>query len=103
MQEKTLDVIQTLNDGDDSHEMLSKHEIEKLIEEGGIVMMLLLLVTYVAVGSYMEKKKFKFGHETGAIILIGSLVSVIIWLIAKKIANKVHDNPQFYPFIIPDG
>jgi hypothetical protein len=53
--------------------------MEKEMEEIGIVMMLGLLVLYVAVGSYMEHKQFKFGHETGAIILIGTIFSIIIW------------------------
>lgn len=67
--------IQMLDDKPDDHESHSAEEIEEI----GIVMMLGLLVVYVAVGSYMEHKQFKFGHETGAIILIGIIFSIIIW------------------------
>ena len=51
-------------------------------------MMLGLLVVYVAVGSYMEHKQFKFGHETGAIILIATIVAIIIWKVASYWGNK---------------
>jgi hypothetical protein len=54
------------------------------MEEYGIVVMLFLIVVYVAVGSWMEKKQFKFGHETGAIILIGMSISFLVWFGAYK-------------------
>ena len=49
------------------------------MEERGIIGMLILISLYVVVGSWMEHKHFKLGHETGAIIIIGMLVSLAIY------------------------
>jgi hypothetical protein len=43
-------------------------------------MFLVLLILYVTIGSYMEVKKFSFGHETGVIIIIGALFSGIVYM-----------------------
>ena len=36
-----------------------------------------ILILYLTIGSYMELKMFKWGHETGVIILIGIVIAVI--------------------------
>ena len=65
-------VSQALNDsGEDEHH----NHTGKLL---GIILFSALLIVYVTVGSYMEIKKFSFGHETGAIILIGMMVSAVV-------------------------
>lgn len=46
--------------------------------ELGIILFLFILITYIVVGSWMEKKHFKFGHETGMIIVVGIIISLII-------------------------
>ena len=48
------------------------------------IVFLLTLVTFVIVGAYMEEKHFIFGHETGVIILLGMLVSWIMYSIDEK-------------------
>lgn len=47
-------------------------------EVQAILLFITILFVYVTVGSFMEKKQFKFGHETGAIILIGFAASFTI-------------------------
>jgi uncharacterized membrane protein YjfL (UPF0719 family) len=53
------------------------HHIYKLL---GLIMFMVMLILYITIGSYMEVKKFKFGHETGVIIIIGAFVSGLIYL-----------------------
>ena len=43
-----------------------------------------MLIIFVFVGSYMEHKRFKFGHETGVILIIGIIVSVVAYAITGK-------------------
>ena len=54
--------------------------------ELGIILFLFILITYIVVGSWMEKKHFKFGHETGMIIVVGIVISLII---------EIYDDLQF--------
>ena len=42
-----------------------------------VIAFLILLILYITIGSWMEIKHFCIGHETGVIILIGMLVSVV--------------------------
>jgi hypothetical protein len=56
--------------------------------------MLFLISLYVVVGSWMEHKHFKLGHETGAIIIIGILVSTGIYFWAKWQANNYLEHPD---------
>ena len=44
------------------------------------VIFLLVIIFFVVMGSWMEAKKFMFGHETTVIILVGMLVS---WLVTR--------------------
>ena len=48
------------------------------------VVFLAVLITFIFVGAYMESKHFAFGHETGVIILIGILVSYIMYQVDSE-------------------
>jgi len=63
-----------LNDG-------SEHDIYQFV---GFLIVLGMLLLYIVVGSCMEHMACKVGHETGAIILIGMAVSLIIVTILDK-------------------
>lgn len=65
----------------------------------GIVLMLFLIVIYVFVGSWMEHKHFKFGHETGAIIIIGVVFSFAIWGLARLKAKEMVKHPGHYEWL----
>ena len=44
----------------------------------GIMVMMGMLVFYSIIGTYMEKVKPPIGHETGIIILLGIIISIIV-------------------------
>ena len=64
-------IFQQLNDAAAEHDDGEDVEL-------GIIIFLFILITYIVVGSWMEKKHFKFGHETGMIIVVGILISLVI-------------------------
>jgi hypothetical protein len=44
------------------------------------IIVFVLLLFYIIGGSYIEKKKFIVGHETGVAIIIGFMISLVIKL-----------------------
>ena len=63
--------------GDAGHDEHAGH-LYKLL---GLIGFMVLLILYVTIGSYMEVKKFSFGHETGVIIILGGICSSIVYSI----------------------
>jgi NhaP-type Na+/H+ or K+/H+ antiporter len=59
------------------------HEIDHNTIKG-ILLILVVLAVYISVGSFMETKKFKFGHETGFILIFGFLLSFLYNLCFPK-------------------
>jgi NhaP-type Na+/H+ or K+/H+ antiporter len=45
-----------------------------------IVLFILLLLVYITIGSWMETMNFTVGHETGVIIIIGIIISILLEL-----------------------
>lgn len=45
-----------------------------------IVLFIFLLLGYITIGSWMETKHFSVGHETGVIIIIGIIISILMEL-----------------------
>ena len=64
-----------------AYRMLSDdhHEQGHLLKLLGLIMFMVLLIMYITIGSYMEVKKFAFGHETGVIIMLGAMCSGIVY------------------------
>lgn len=77
-------------------------EVNEELEEGGIIIMLGLVAIYVVVGSWMEHKHFKVCHETGAIIFIGMLISVSIFIWANIKAREYQEHPELARWIDND-
>lgn len=50
----------------------------------GFMLICLILIVYLTIGSYMEIKMFKWGHETGVIICFGIILSIIVSLIEHE-------------------
>ena len=48
------------------------------------IIFLVVLILFVFIGAFMEHKRFKFGHETGVILIIGIIVSVIAYEVDKS-------------------
>jgi len=63
------------SDADLDHNSAHK---EHILEFVGFMMITFILLLYLTIGSYMEIKMFRWGHETGIIILCGILLSVIV-------------------------
>ena len=57
--------------GDDEH--TGDHTMEFV----GYMLVCVILILYLTIGSYMELKMFKWGHETGVIIFIGIIIGLI--------------------------
>lgn len=48
---------------------------------------MMILIFYVTVGSWMEKKHFIIGHETGVLIIFGIVLSLILDFFDEKLEN----------------
>ena len=57
------------------------HHQDHLYKLLGLIGFMVLLILYITIGSYMEVKKFSFGHETGVIIILGAMCSIIVYTI----------------------
>ena len=85
--------------GDSDH---TDHHKEHILEYLGYMMICFILIFYLSIGSYMELKMFKWGHETGVIILGGITISIIITLIEnEKINFLVWNNALFFDLLLP--
>jgi len=61
------------------------------------------MIVYVTVGTWMERKKCGFGHETGVVIIIGLLIGLILHLCGDNIATQFQPTVLFdfgLPFIL---
>ena len=69
----------------------------------GSIVVFLLLMAFVSMGSYIEKKKLKFGHETGGVIILGFICSYIAYLYDNdRFTRLVHfDGNIFFYLILP--
>lgn len=47
----------------------------------GLIVVLSTLVLYVLIGSFMEMMHFPVGHETGVIIIVGIVISIVTTVI----------------------
>lgn len=65
-------------------------------------MICLILISYLTIGSYMELKMFRWGHETGVIIFFGVLISIIISLVEHENLDFVQwNNTLFFDLLLP--
>ena len=73
-----------------------------IMGEGSIVIFILLLI-YVITGSIIEKKQIPFGHETGAVIIVGVLLSYLAFTNEqdKLISMMKFDGNLFFYLILP--
>lgn len=60
-----------------------------------------VLLLYVTIGSWMETKHFCFGHETGVIIIVGMLISIVIANIKDNIDFLEWNNDLFFDILLP--
>ena len=68
----------------------------------GIMLLLLMLIFYINVGLFMEKMEFRFGHETGVIIVFGIGVSFLIKYIKEDFVKQLEfDKGIFFEVLLP--
>ena len=60
-----------------------------------------LLLLYVILGSVMEHKHFKFGHETGVALIAGLIMSAIIHFVLGKENDIIFDGTVFFYVCLP--
>ena len=68
------------------------------------VIFLLVLITFVTVGSWMESKHLPWGHETGFIILFGMLISYVTSRISEEAEHDLtfpFDTEIFFDLALP--
>jgi len=66
------------------------------------IIFLIVLIAFVFIGAFMEHKRFRFGHETGVILVIGIIVSVIAYELDKKHGLVPEFNTaMFFDFALP--
>ncbi len=53
--------------------------VDHLLSAAGITIFILLII-YIVAGAFIEAKHPPFGHETGLVILLGFLISLIAFL-----------------------
>ena len=62
----------------DRETLKEEAEIDEAVDEGQLVAMVILvclMLLYVVIGTRIETKGCGFGHETGAVIVVGILIS----------------------------
>lgn len=68
----------------------------------GYMLVCMILILYLTIGSYMELKMFKWGHETGVIILIGIIIGLIYHLIHQGEDHVLEwKNDLFFDLLLP--
>lgn len=66
------------------------------------IILLAIMVVYVAVGTWMERKGCGFGHETGVVILLGISIGAILSLAGEKDEVSTVFNPKvLFDFGLP--
>lgn len=66
------------------------------------LVVLVLLVIFMAGGSYMEHKHVPVGHETGLIIFLGLIVSFLIYFFDHEGKFEIaFDGTVFFYFLLP--
>ena len=58
-----------------------------------------LLIVYIIVGGFIEKRKLPFGHETGVSIVVGLIVSLIFYLIKSEVQDFFLFNDTFFFYV----
>lgn len=67
-------------------------------------MFIIIILSFVIIGSWMEAKKLRFGHETTVVILMGMFVSFLGWVSTadhqERFVIKFNQN-IFFEYMLP--
>ncbi len=67
------------------------------------ILLLSIMLVYVTAGTWMERRKCAFGHETGVVILLGIGIGAILELCGDEISTEFNPAVLFdfgLPFIL---
>ena len=64
-----------------------------------VAVIFVMLMLYVVIGSYMEKKEVSFGHETGVALVIGLIISALAHYFLKF--DITFDGDVFFYVCLP--
>ena len=67
------------------------------------IVLLTIMVVYVTTGTWMERRKCGFGHETGVVIILGIAIGAILFLFDEDISTEFSPTVLFdfgLPFIL---
>ena len=103
----TSPVPSLLRDHKSSQFHIEHPEYSEEGHESGIyaayILLLLLMLIYVTAGTWMERRKCVFGHETGIVIILGIAVGGILKATEKDISTGFNPTVLFdfgLPFIL---
>jgi len=76
---------------------------EETFVSGASIVIFLMLLVYVNMGALIESKKPPFGHETGVVIILGMIISLIGTAIIDDFgtAFRFNDDIFFYVCLPP--
>ena len=80
-------MINNYKNGDDN-----SHSLQII----GFLVTVVLLMLYLTIGMYMESKHFRFGHETGVIIIIGIIISILTVIFHNKDVSFLEWNNNLF-------
>jgi hypothetical protein len=63
---------------------LHSHKKQELF---ALMIICTMMLMYILMGSFCEQRKCPFGHATGFIIVVGMLVSYLVWLSNGEISS----------------
>ena len=60
------------------------------------ILLLVIMLVYVTMGTFMERRKCAFGHETGVVIILGIAIGAVLFLFGDK------THAEFEPIVLFD-
>ena len=67
------------------------------------ILLLSIMLVYVTAGTWMERRKCAFGHETGVVIILGICIGAILDIVGDKVSTEFNPVVLFdfgLPFIL---
>ena len=65
------------------------------------IVLLLIMLVYVTMGTWMERRHCKFGHETGVVIILGIGVGAILHYVEKEDITTEFNPRVLFDFGLP--
>ena len=87
---------------DEGHGDGEDHNAHHKAQLAAEILIFAILITYLSIGSFMEIKMYKWGHETGVIILFGIAISFSFYAVNGKDTEFLKwNNDIFFQILLP--